>query len=376
MHHKHPQIARRALGHYARTEFALVGTLCRRINDLMLDWQARLTGEARVVVVRGRSERDPHGDVRQVGHKRLEGDRPDWNDYDDRVYAGDYDLALVNGNHHPAARQLVFVNAEKAGTLERRREQLTDVAAVILDPDQAIPTWLAGHLAATDQSPIVCGGAEVEARVFPLVASALRKNRPRLRALVLAGGRSQRMGQDKASLAYRNGQTELARLTDLCVTLGLETYISVSDPGADPLPGVPTIVDRFLGLGPMGAIASALLTEPDAAWLVLACDLPLLNRDTLEALIAARDTRRHATAARAAARPWPEPLIAIYEPRAYKRFLDLLSLGYACPRKLLINGDTAELVLADVQPLYNANTPEQRDEALRLLGATPPRAPA
>ena len=176
------------------------------------------------------------------------------------------------------------------------------------------------------------------------------------------------MGRDKAQLAYRDGEPELARLVGLCADdLGLETHVSVSDPTAEPLPGVPTVVDRFVGMGPMGAIASALLGRPDAAWLVLACDLPLIEADDLRRLVEARDPRRHATAARAASKPWPEPLVAIYEPRAYRRFLDLLSLGYSCPRKLLINGDTREVEFADERPLYNANTPAEREEALALI---------
>ena len=367
-HRKHPKLPRRALGHYARTEFALVGTRCQRVNDLMLDWQARLGEEARTVVVRGKFKLDPAEDVRQVGLKRLEGDRPRWDDYDDKLYGGDYDLALVNGNHYPAARQFVFVDPVKAGTLERRRHQLTDVAAVILDPGEGIPAWLREHLAETDQDPPVWAAGEEEARAFPLVREALRQNRPRLRALVLAGGRSRRMGSDKAQFAYRGGEAELARLVGLCAGgLGLETYVSVSDPAADPLPGTPTVADRFVGMGPMGAIASALLGKPDGAWLVLACDLPLLELADLERLVAARDPRRHATAARAAGKPWPEPLVAIYEPRAYRRLLDLLSLGYSCPRKLLINGDTREVAFADERPLYNANTPAEREEALALI---------
>ena len=367
-HRKHPKFPRRRLGHYAPTEFALVGTLCQRMNDLMLDWQRRLGEEARTLVVRGKFKLDPANDVRQIGLKRLEGDRPRWDEYDDRLYGGDYDLALVNGNHYPAARQIVYVDPVKAGTLERRRHQLTDVVAVVLDEGQDVPAWLRAHLAETDQSPPVWPAAEADERAFALVKEAFRQNLPPLRALVLAGGRSQRMGRDKAQLAYRDGEAELARLVGLCTDgLGLETYVSVSEAAADPLPGTPTVTDRFLGMGPMGAIASALLSQPDSAWLVLACDLPLLELADLECLVAARDTRRHATAARAAEKPWPEPLVAIYEPRAYRRFLDLLSLGYSCPRKLLINGDTREVDFGEGRALYNANTPEERAEALALI---------
>ena len=367
-HRKHPKFARRRLGHYARTEFALVGAKCQRMNDAMLAWRERLGAQARVVVVRGKFKLDPGEDVRQVGHKRAEGDRPRWDEYDDKLLGGDYDLALVNGNHYPASRQIVFVDPEKAGTLERRRRQLTDVLAVVVDEGAEVPAWLREHLAATAQAPPVLPAEGWEARVLPLVEEALRQNVAPLRALILAGGKSRRMGRDKSQLAYRGAETELSRLARVCRgELGLDVSISVGTPADDPLPGTPRVPDRFVGMGPMGAIASAFLTDPDAAWLVLACDLPLLGATGLRRLVDARDPRRHATAARAGSKPWPEPLVAIYEPRAYRRLLDLLSLGYACPRKLLINGDTAEVPFADERPLYNANTPAEREEALALI---------
>ena len=367
-HRKHPEVPRRQLGHYSTTEFALLGTLCKRIDALAFAWQAALAGEARTLVVRGKLAGDAAADLRQSGDKRMEGDRHRWDEYDDRIIGGDYDLALVNGNHYPAARQIVFVDPAKAGTLQRRRHQLTDVVAVVLDAGEAPPAWLREHLAATGQRPLVCAAGEEDARVLPLVRAALRQNRPRLRALVLAGGRSRRMGRDKAQLAYRDGTPELARMVELCAgQLGLDAFVAVRDSSDEPLSGTPTIVDRFAGMGPMGAIASAFLAQPDAAWLVLACDLPLLEANDIRRLVDARDVRRHATAARATSKPWPEPLVAIYEPRAYRRLLDLLSLGYTCPRKLLINGDTLEVEFADERPLYNANTPAEREEALALL---------
>ena len=125
--------------------------------------------------------------------------------------------------------------------------------------------------------------------------------------------------------------------------------------------------DRFLNLGPAGAICSAFLHDPDAAWLVLACDLPLLDAATLRQLLEARQPQRVATAVRGPGKEWPEPLIAIYEPRAYPRLLQFLGLGYGCPRKLLINSDVAVLELSDGQAITNANTPAEREAVLKSL---------
>ncbi|OAV45864.1 hypothetical protein A3850_009175 [Lewinella sp. 4G2] len=181
--------------------------------------------------------------------------------------------------------------------------------------------------------------------------------------MILTGGKSTRMGEDKAGLIYRNGQSEADRLAQLCEERGLETYFSVSEPSGldNELP------DRFVGLGPLGAIATAFLYNPDAAWLVLACDLPLVDGPVIDQLMNTRDSSQLATAIRGGSKPFPEPLIAIYEPRAYARLLQFLSIGYACPRKVLINSDVAEVVLEDETPLTNANTPNERRAVLERL---------
>ena len=175
------------------------------------------------------------------------------------------------------------------------------------------------------------------------------------------------MGQDKSQLVYRDGQTELSRLIAICRGFGLPVSVSVREGEDAPSIDASFIQDRFLDLGPMGAICSAFLHDPNAAWLVLACDLPLLDRATIETLIAARRPDKVATALRSPEQQWPEPLVAIYEPRAYPRLLQFLSLGYSCPRKLLINSEVEVITLADAAPVTNANTPAEREAVLQRL---------
>ena len=204
---------------------------------------------------------------------------------------------------------------------------------------------------------------DIYTKLYQLLATSAHGNVPEVKALILTGGKSTRMGADKASLVYRDGVGEAERLATICREKGLDTYYSVSDASTDDN----EIPDRFLGLGPLGAIASAFLFDPDASWLVLACDLPLIDENVIQGLLDSREPCSLATAVRGVSKPFPEPLIAIYEPRAYARLLHFLSIGYACPRKVLINSDVAELVLRDEAPLTNANTPEERAAVLNKL---------
>lgn len=366
IHSKHPPLLRPQLGFYGRAEFALVGTTCERMDGLMEQWRTAMP-DHKVLSVIGDHGAARNAGFRQFASKQFTGGTVGWNDYDDRLLGRAFDLVLVNGNHYPAARQIVFVDSAKAGTLERRQEQLTDVAAIVLCPGAVdIPDFLQGA-----RPQVQCKLEEAQDALLPLLNEAVTSSRPALKALVLAGGKSTRMGTDKGEISYRNGQTEAQRTVALCQSFGLETFLSVAD--ADSAPGTSAqgiIADRFVGLGPLGAICSAFLTDPNAAWLVLACDLPLLEADTLRKLLDARAPNRIATAVRAAENPFPEPLVALYEPRAYPRLLEFLSLGYACPRKMLINSDVAHFVLDDATPLMNANTPEQREEIVRVLAGT------
>ena len=376
-HQKHPPLARPPLGYYSRTEFALVGGDCQLAADTAERWIERLADRYRGQLLRGKYKTEDDGNLMKSGPKLFATPRAEWNEFDDRLYGQAFDVTFTNGNHYPAARQIVFLNPDKYGTLERRRHQLTEVIAVVHYPQtgQRIPPWLneqlAAQAAAGGPAPLVCRLGELDDLVLPRIEQLLAAARPPLRAVVLAGGESRRMGRDKSTLEYHPGRGEATRMAELTRAAGLPTYLSLRDaahrpPGTDD---IPVLTDRLLGAGPLGAIVTAFLHDPAAAWLVLACDLPHFDAATLEQLLAARDPRRYATAARRAGEPFPEPLVAIYEPRAYQRLLGFLSLGYGCPRKLLINSPVATLDLDDATPLTNVNTPEQRRAALDRLGA-------
>lgn len=110
-----------------------------------------------------------------------------------------------------------------------------------------------------------------------------------LYGLVLAGGRSRRMQRDKAGLEY-DGRAQLARAVELLTPLVSRCFVSVrGDQQDDPQRAAyATIADRLGELGPIGGIHAAQQEHPQAAWLVLACDLPFLDAATLQQLIAAR----------------------------------------------------------------------------------------
>jgi molybdopterin-guanine dinucleotide biosynthesis protein A len=191
---------------------------------------------------------------------------------------------------------------------------------------------------------------------------------PALFGLVLAGGASTRMRTDKAALQY-HGRPQLRWAFELAIKVCTASFVSVRPDQRDDATraSFPQIVDRQPGIGPIAGISAALLEHPKAAWLVLACDLPFLTERTLQHLIAQRDLHKVATAYRSAHDGLPEPLCAIWEPAAREPLLAYIATGKQCPRKFLINSNTALLDLPEQQALDNVNTVEEFDSATAAL---------
>jgi molybdopterin-guanine dinucleotide biosynthesis protein A len=190
--------------------------------------------------------------------------------------------------------------------------------------------------------------------------------------LVLAGGASTRMRTDKALLDY-HGQPQVRWAFELLSKFCAATFVSVRPDQRDDSSraGLPQIVDRQPGIGPIAGISAALVEQPKAAWLVLACDLPFLTAHTLQHLIAHRDPHKIATAYRSAHDNLPEPLCAIWEPAAREPVLAYIASGKQCPRKFLINADTALLDLPEHAALDNVNTREEFAAAAAALQQRP-----
>src|SRR5262249_45353432 len=106
---------------------------------------------------------------------------------------------------------------------------------------------------------------------------------------------------------------------------------------------------------------------PASAWLVLACDLPFLDANTLEHLIRARQPKRLATAFRSTHDGLPEPLCAIYEPASREAILAHVEKGKDCPRKFLINSNVELLDQPNPRALDNVNTPSEYGTAVASL---------
>ncbi len=226
---------------------------------------------------------------------------------------------------------------------------------------------------------------------------------PPLYGLVLVGGRSSRMHRDKALLDY-HGRSQMEFCVDLLKPYCEKIFLSCRNDqsGAAEFSRFAQVHDTFLDMGPMGGILSAFRAHPGKAFLVLACDLPMLDAITIKTLASLRNPIQIATAFTGSqiAKPdfknielklgsrktdstitgknlnphsddyrfLPEPLCAIYEPAAYPAMLEFLGRGITCPRKVLIQSDVEILNPPSREALANANDPEAYLEYQKALG--------
>ncbi len=153
---------------------------------------------------------------------------------------------------------------------------------------------------------------------------------------VLAGGRSSRMGRDKAGLVVA-GETLLARQLRLLAEVGIADRQVAFQPGnvRGLPPGVNAVTDRRPGLGPLAGLEACLRAAKSPLLLVLAVDLPNLTAGFLRRLLAQARPDRGVV-------PWrdgfAEPLVAIYPGLALNGITSRLDRGELALQPLVRSG--------------------------------------
>jgi molybdopterin-guanine dinucleotide biosynthesis protein A len=378
-HQKHANLLRPHFGHFGRVEWAILGTPCGNIQALSYqlvdllkdDWLVsyvdadHASGDAAAEQGRDKNNAMGHGAALEytdkITHHRFETDaRLDTYQY--RQYFNEMDLVLVNGNHFKARRQIVVIDPKKEDSLRRKLDRLTQVDLILLKEEGLeVYPFLKEHLEGKEVPTLLLSDTE---KIKAFLQKELEVARPPLLGLVLAGGKSQRMGQDKGAINY-HGKPQREHVAELLSAYCDATFLSVRpDQVGEIDSNFELLPDTFLGLGPFGAIASAFQKFPNHAWLVVACDLPLLDKATIAQLLHGRNTSTIATAFNSPATEFPEPLITIWEPKSYPVLLQFLTQGYSCPRKVLINSNVQLLDVANPDTLMNVNKPEERAQVM------------
>ena len=174
--------------------------------------------------------------------------------------------------------------------------------------------------------------------------------------LVLAGGRSVRMGTDKGLLDYK-GKPQREYVFDLLSNVCEQVFTSSRN--EQNLPDfLHPITDKFDYEGPINGILSGMQTNPEKAWLIIAVDMPFVDLTALEFLLRNRDESKLATCFLNEAENFPEPLLTLWEPAAYPRLVAYASAGNISPRMFLESNPIKVVKPADKKVLLNINYPK------------------
>lgn len=184
--------------------------------------------------------------------------------------------------------------------------------------------------------------------------------------LVLAGGKSARMGFDKGLIEY-HGIPHRLYLYQLLEKICTKTYMGLRTDQQQEEDGLPLVLDNDAYPGPFRSILSAHDAHPEKAWLVVACDLPFLTEASLLQLVAERDPSKAATAFFNRSSGFLEPLIALWEPQSLELAQTYVAEGGKCPRKFLMSLDIKQLQAHNEQELANANFPADYELARKAL---------
>ncbi|MEX2262592.1 MAG: molybdenum cofactor guanylyltransferase [Bryobacteraceae bacterium] len=173
---------------------------------------------------------------------------------------------------------------------------------------------------------------------------------------VLVGGRSSRMGRDKALLRYK--ETTLVKHVAHVVLEAAGSVVLVGRPERYGDLQLPVIADTWEDAGPLGGIHAA-LKSTTAEWnLIVACDMPALTAPFLRGLLAGLEAAPDILMPVGPSGK-PEPLCAVYHRRSFAAMDAALQKGLRRITEAIAGLVVRYQPCADGSPFANLNTPEQ-----------------
>jgi molybdopterin-guanine dinucleotide biosynthesis protein A len=183
-------------------------------------------------------------------------------------------------------------------------------------------------------------------------------------AIILAGGDSRRMGQDKAALVL-DGKTLLAHVSDTMQQVFPKVIVSVRQlrGGVD----VPQVCDEVEASGPLAGLVAG-LAQADTPWVfAVACDMPFVTAAVVQHLATLRSGHQ---AVVPVVDGYPQPLAAFYAASAREAMRTSLAAGDRSLRGMLEKLDVcyvseAELRESDPQlrSFFDLDTPQDYQAA-------------
>ncbi|WP_174734725.1 molybdenum cofactor guanylyltransferase [Mesobacillus harenae] len=192
-------------------------------------------------------------------------------------------------------------------------------------------------------------------------------------AIILAGGKSSRMGSNKALLEFNN-KTNIERIKDEMSGFA-EVILVTNEPETYKFLGLKTVSDEYPGLGPLAGIHAGLMASASEINILVACDMPFVTSDlaaalvekagSYDAVVPVIEGRQH-------------PLFAVYRKSIISRIEECLNNKNLRIKHLLESLNVLYLNDRDFQAynsesldriFYNMNHPEEYENAKKWAEA-------
>lgn len=181
-------------------------------------------------------------------------------------------------------------------------------------------------------------------------------------AVILAGGKSSRMGQDKALLPF-NGHSSLAKYQyEKLTKLFSKVYISAKNDKFDFL--VDIIEDKYEDSSPLVALISIFETINEDELFMIAVDSPFIDSEIIESLLKANHSDHTVIAKN---RGKIEPLCGIYKRSILPLAKEQLKHGDHKLQNLLQKAKVSFVEFNDDKKFLNLNRPHEYEEAMSLF---------
>ena len=188
-----------------------------------------------------------------------------------------------------------------------------------------------------------------------------------LAGVVLAGGRSLRLGQDKLRLKIYGLDAPDLLAQSVALLSRYCGQVLVACRQGQEFPEYSCVYDEHEGLGPIAGLQAAMLATR-LPLLVISCDLPFMDDATIQRLIAARASRPEntiMTTFRQAETGFIEALTSIYEPDCLALFTQAIGVGQRQINLIIPPSQRHDIVYAkpSARPFFNINYPEDMKQA-------------
>jgi len=190
-----------------------------------------------------------------------------------------------------------------------------------------------------------------------------------LTALVLCGGKSERMGRPKAFLPYQ-GTTMVGYILSTVRNLFTEVFLVTNEPELYEDLGVDVVKDILPHRGPLGAILSGLLVANNQHSFVFACDMPFIDKKLVRKMCGSRENNDVLVLAH---QNGIEPLIGIYSKNCIKPLEESLFAGDSSLQEFVSTLNAKAFFYEEfsrvqgtevIPPYFNIDTPQDYSRAL------------